>query len=125
MIAKHKRKEMVCKVYEYINNNTEGLPSLKECCLLMGWDLDEVQRAANEDETLKKAIKTLQLQREVNLEKGGVYLGYNKVFTAYLLSEDIRESVAETAKDRLCELDRRLESEAFAAMHGGQGDGGN
>jgi phage host-nuclease inhibitor protein Gam len=81
---------MAKKVDEYLELTRDGLPILKECCLMNGWDIDEFQREMTKNAALKRAVNRLMMQREVNLEKGGILGSYNRSMTARLLREIYR-----------------------------------
>lgn len=75
------------KINDYIDENAGGLPILKECCLQNGWDHDGLLRKAERSPSLRLAINRLMCQREVNLEKGGIFGNFNKQMAVLLLKE--------------------------------------
>jgi hypothetical protein len=107
--------EMARRIDQYTQENREGLPILKECCLMNGWDYNAVIKKAAGNETLKKAVRRLLCQKEVNLEKGGILGDFNRSMTALLLREISLENQREREFDVLDKLDRTLLCEAELA----------
>ena len=66
---KYNIENMCKKIDEYINKNKNGVPILKECCLLNDWPYDYVMQLQRENPLLAQSTKKLLSWKEVNLEK--------------------------------------------------------
>lgn len=108
---------MVRAIDAYIMENREGLPILKECCLLNNWDYDWVLQKAEKSAALRLAVNRLRDWKEVVLEKGGVMGDFNKQMTALLWRETAqsKEPRAAGSEEReLARLDKRLREDLAA-----------
>jgi len=121
-----KIREIIKRIEDYILENRDGLPILKECCLKNGWDYGELLELAEEHIGVKKAVEKLQNQKEVNLEKGGITGKLSKPMSAYLLERLERERAEKSMYQALEVLDGILkmdeEAAALTADAGGFGD---
>ena len=108
--------EMSEKIGKYLKDNVSGLPILKECCLLNGWDYDELLELSAEDSTLARVVKTLETQYEVNLVKGGVLGNFNKPMVQMLLERETKQKAEKSMFSKLEILDRILQEDRQAAF---------
>ena len=111
-----KIKNMIRGIEAYVAENRDALPILKECCLKNGWDYDELLELADKHPDLKKAVNMLQTQKEVNLEKGGIYGTFNKPMAAKLLEQAEQEKLEKTRFRALEHLDEILCADENAAV---------
>jgi len=109
-------KDMVRKIEAYVAQNRDALPILKECCLINNWDYDDLCKMTKESPALQRSVKKLELQREVNLEKGGIFGTFNKAMISALLEQAGREKADNSRDQALTLLDELLSADRSAAM---------
>jgi hypothetical protein len=80
-----KSSEIIKKIEDYIQNNTEGLPILRECCFLNSWDYDDFCELFKKNPKIKRAANRLLCKKLINLEKFGVIGNFNKPMCVFLL----------------------------------------
>ncbi len=71
-IARKEIDSMIAAIDDYIARTLAeraGFPILKECCLENGWDCDALQRIARAHAPLACAVRRLNANKEVRLER--------------------------------------------------------
>ena len=98
-------------IHEYVEENRDSLPNMKDCCLQNGWDYGEIMVLAKQSRKVFRAIQNLKYEREVILERGGILGNYNKPLVVHLLAKSESEEAEETRLAKLLLLDSILEKD--------------
>jgi hypothetical protein len=110
-----KISEIIKKIEEYVKNNSEGLPILRECCFENNWDFCEFLLLSEANPKVKRAVNMLLSKKEINLEKFGVKGSFHKGFAQFLLERLDIENEKARIPDVLRAIDSLLAADELSA----------